>query len=758
MTLLWRNWAILLIVLAFVALGTVYSIVNPLFESPDEVGHYEYVRWLVEGHGLPKPEDVGNAPWHQEGSQPPLYYLLAAGLTSPISTDNAGQVIRPNPHAAVGQPASVGNKNVIVHGKSDAWPWRGVALAGHLARFLSLFLGAITVVCTYGSARLVFPDRPPVAIGAAALVAFNPQFLFLSASVNNDNLVIACSAAGVWLLLEMVGRREPVSGEFGQTDSLAARQAGPRTCQLVLLGLLVGAAALSKLSGLLLAGLAGMALLAIAWRRRSIRELIRWGLVVAVAAAGVGGWWYGRNLLLYGDPLGLQAMFDILPRRAAPPTLVELLGRAEGVWRSAWAVFGAFNIGADEWLYGVYTFLCLAGLLGLILGRPLRFFRRKLERKNDRHVSSPDPIQIILLLAWVVLVFLALLQWAQMRYPQGRLLFPALSGAAVLLSIGLFNWVPARFHHTFAVLLAAGLLALAAIAPWRWIAPAYARPDPLPLDTVLPGSLAVDFDGVARLVGYDIAEDEVFPGETLSLDLFWRALAPIPNDYSVFVHLTDQNGILQAQRDSYPGGGSLATSEWPLDIILSDHHTVLIPDTAPAPARLRVGVGLYDYTTGVRVPAGDADHWRLGYVTLLPRGDSDLPNPVFINFDDQIALMGFELGRRTMWPGDTLDLTLWWEALSVPRRDYVVFTHLVLSPDAVWAQVDNMPVNDTFHTSSWQVGERLEDHYSLTLPDNAPAGVYFLEIGLYDPVTLDRLQVNLSDRGIVLGQISVTGE
>ena len=72
-----RSWPILVIILLFVILGSLYSVINPLFESPDEVGHYEYVRWLVEGHGLPRPEQVGYAPWNQEGSQPST--LLSSG-------------------------------------------------------------------------------------------------------------------------------------------------------------------------------------------------------------------------------------------------------------------------------------------------------------------------------------------------------------------------------------------------------------------------------------------------------------------------------------------------------------------------------------------------------------------------------------------------------------------------------------------------------------------------------------------------------
>jgi len=314
-----QNWPAPVIILLFVVLGGTYSVVNPLFESPDEIGHYEYVRWLVEGHGLARPEDVGHAPWHQEGSQPPLYYLAVAAMTAPISTGNADEVIRYNPHVAMGQPGSAGNKNVLAHGVADAWPWRGVALAGHLARFFSILLGAVTLSFTYASARLVFPGRQSVATLAAALVAFNPQFLFLSAAVNNDNLVIACCAASVWLLLRILDEPAPTTG------------------QMIALGTILGLAALSKLSGLLLSGLAAVALLMIAWRRRSAREVIRNGLIVAAAALLVGGWWYARNLALYGDPLGLQAMFEVLPRRPAPPHWLNCGGAPKGCGAQAGA-------------------------------------------------------------------------------------------------------------------------------------------------------------------------------------------------------------------------------------------------------------------------------------------------------------------------------------------------------------------------------------------------------------------------------------
>ncbi|MGC8786320.1 MAG: hypothetical protein ACP5Q1_02715, partial [Anaerolineae bacterium] len=74
------HWAqdklIFLILILFVGLATFYSVTVPLFETPDEVWHYLYVKHIANGKGLPVYREGETFPMRQEASQPPLLYLL----------------------------------------------------------------------------------------------------------------------------------------------------------------------------------------------------------------------------------------------------------------------------------------------------------------------------------------------------------------------------------------------------------------------------------------------------------------------------------------------------------------------------------------------------------------------------------------------------------------------------------------------------------------------------------------------------------
>ena len=145
------------------------------------------VRELAEGRGLPVQEIGLITPYRQEGSQTPLYYGVAALLTSWIDISDFDQRYVYNPFGQAGIPGTLVNANMMRHSVLEDFPWTGVTLAVHVLRWFSLLLGIGTILLTQRIAELLFPGRRVLALLAAAITAFNPMFLFMSAAVNNDN-------------------------------------------------------------------------------------------------------------------------------------------------------------------------------------------------------------------------------------------------------------------------------------------------------------------------------------------------------------------------------------------------------------------------------------------------------------------------------------------------------------------------------------------------------------------------------------------
>jgi hypothetical protein len=111
-----------------------------------------------------------------------------------------------------------------------------------------------------------------------------------------------------------------------------------------------------------------------------------------------------------------------------------------------------------------------------------------------------------------------------------------------------------------------------------------------------------------------------------------------------------------------------------------------------------------------------------------------------------IRLLGFDPLPRDVSPGETVDLTLYWRALSAMPRSYTVFVHLLDGDRIIRGQVDSVPGRGTLPTTGWVPGEYLRDTYSFQVRPDAPAGPYRIEIGVYDAATGARLPVRVEGR------------
>ena len=77
-----RQRYVLWVALVLVAvLSSLSSVISPLFEPPDELQHYQFVRYLVDQRELPVQELDGEI---SQSHQPPLYYVIGALLVAGI--------------------------------------------------------------------------------------------------------------------------------------------------------------------------------------------------------------------------------------------------------------------------------------------------------------------------------------------------------------------------------------------------------------------------------------------------------------------------------------------------------------------------------------------------------------------------------------------------------------------------------------------------------------------------------------------------
>ncbi|MCL4393495.1 MAG: hypothetical protein M1482_01555, partial [Chloroflexi bacterium] len=122
--------------------------------------------------------------------------------------------------------------------------------------------------------------------------------------------------------------------------------------------------------------------------------------------------------------------------------------------------------------------------------------------------------------------------------------------------------------------------------------------------------LDVPFGNSITLRAYDLAPSAVKPEDSVNLILYWASSAPVPHDYTVFVHLLDSSGRIVAQVDAPPQSGTDPTSAWRPDEIVKDPYYLRIPKNTPA-GTYRIELGLYTASDLKRVPVAGDDHVTL---------------------------------------------------------------------------------------------------------------------------------------------------
>ncbi|MHB1417387.1 MAG: ArnT family glycosyltransferase, partial [Chloroflexota bacterium] len=614
--------AFAVVLLSFLATGLYYNIAIPIWETPDEPQHYMYVEHIVRTHTLPVRENSAGNQYHQ----PPLYYLIGSLAVGWLPLDELAPG-KLNPYFIWNEPRLGEEPNVAVHTYDELPPFQGTALAVHILRAISLLFCAVGVWAAYAIARAILPNRPWLAVAAAAFTAFVPQYLFVSASGGNDGPAIAFASLVLLSLVTMA------------RDAREGKRISYR--RFALLGLWVGLGMLSKLTFYGVAPVIALtALFVLAIGRPRLRLLGGWFLSGGIALA-LAGWWYLRNVIVYATGLAIlgEGRFDPRTFRDIPEKPDEvarvLSWYPEPLFQSFWLRFGWMDISPSQWVYDLAAIFS-----GLVLVGCLVFLVRQATSRKRVGASAAVGLTICFL---ALLSAFAVTTWRFAytlgnAYPQGRYLFvaqpatsllavmglsellalPALLAGLVLRRPNLLDSLRRAVAPVAAIAFALAFLTIGVGAADKYVVGQYQYvPIWLHFDeSTLPNKVQADFANQLELIGYDLHASEVARGQTAVLDLYWRTRGNVDQDYQCFVHVADASGKPVTQKDAPAGNGVALTSKWEPGEVIRERREIPIGDDVP-PGEYRLLVGVYSLQDMKRLPltgASGGDTVSLGSI------------------------------------------------------------------------------------------------------------------------------------------------
>ncbi|MEM7345075.1 MAG: DUF2079 domain-containing protein [Chloroflexota bacterium] len=274
-----------------------------------------------------------------------------------------------------------------------------------------------------------------------------------------------------------------------------------------------------------------------------------------------------------------------------------------------------------------------------------------------------------------------------------------------------------------------------------------------------------------KLLGYDIDDD---PDDGIKIRFYWQRMGELSDVTRLWPLIYDDTGQLLSDPTQIP----MITPIWypphlwqPNEVIITETLPQLLPDTfhiglAVGPEESfgdtaqRLPIELVNPTTVNLYPA----HWaQLGtfrrqgpLLEALPATNTLQPlTPINQQFGSIINLTGVWLSDNRLQAGDTFSILFEWDAETIPDIDYVVFIHLVDPKGQRVAQKDEPPTWLTsMPTSGWPPQQSLIARHTLSLPPGAH-GAYTLQMGLYNPDTLERLLLSDGSDHVTIGGIII---
>ncbi len=543
----------------YLALAVGYSIVEPLGEAPDEADHFAYIRYIGENRQLPE------GPRVTQGKHPPLYHAAVAALTASIGQETS--FLRSNPDALPARPGCSSQLSSFTQpwrlspGRAGRWPctW-GVSCPSCWAQSRFGRRG--------GWALKLFPTSPKSVCWRQPSSRALPAYLFISASINNDNAAGAFGALALLLSIQTARR-------------------GLSLSRTVLLGILLGMGLLSKVGTLALWPLVAVAAVGAIWPERAGgREWLKAGghtLVAWIIGAVIALPWLMRNTLLYGDPLGWKLVDATIDMRNGPVDGAVLLWLFRGLYEYFWGRFGAIGqVRMSEWFYVFAAVISITLVVGVV------YWLLKNQKRQSRF-----PTLLLALAPIFVLVSVVRYTAIALGTDQIRLMWPAIGAVAVWAGVGVTGLAVGSglSKRIRTRTLVAGFITVMAIYGFSTLAlvvyPAFAPP---PTINQTPAIALATFGDHFELLDAQLPDQPLSVGEPVPVHLLWRTAAPLTDDLRVVVHLVHSDGWLAAEWDHSPAQGRYATDRWQPGKIVADPYQLKPNPQSPGIYRVEIGV------------------------------------------------------------------------------------------------------------------------------------------------------------------------
>jgi len=235
------NVYLYIIIALFVILCVSYILVIPVFEAPDEQGHFLYAFYISKYNRIPSQYDEtistnqyikenidrnadntfymdgkymfyrmphsspsGRSWYYQDQRhQPPLYYLISSLIIKPFGVDNVYAEIN---YENYNNPGRFINNSILEYGNPTIF----LVL---ILRLFQIIYGVIIIVFIYKILKLISDDKfNNKSIFLISGIAFLPQFLFLCSYVNNDVLSALFGLVSVYFIVLLFKRNKAYFG------------------------------------------------------------------------------------------------------------------------------------------------------------------------------------------------------------------------------------------------------------------------------------------------------------------------------------------------------------------------------------------------------------------------------------------------------------------------------------------------------------------------------------------------------------------